>query len=902
MTVANDRAPLTEEELEQLNRETVDKGRLPLEGILTAEELVDFNNSVTSENNNVAPENEVSLANSALHAMGGTPSGLGDTFNLASAIPNAMRYVQSGGMLPSIPDATNLLKEIPIAGPAVDEFSQPLYSPEQIEQNPQAKIANTIRTGLEWFQPGSLAKIPLAVNALIAGSAASGQLAFGDTGELAAGIIASLGALKKGRATDQDLEAVNLFAEQAGKSVEQLIIDAEKATRTDIGTLGEIIQNTGIMRVEKLLKNQSGGATETQNYIDELENLDVKRNKKITDDVTFPLRVDDSDVGVPMRETADSLGVPISDPSVTAAAKIIEDRTNDVTKALDAELEKVDVQESEIRNTQITPPTQQFDELEANRLLQQDRLAETQQKTINEEQSLTDFRNSGIQRSLDAIPEAKHAEVFSNVNMDDPLERIAATEKFWKIDAFKEVKNKEGGFTLPDELAEQIEATLNTTGARLELGEFFDTVTDEFRRARGIERPDKTAEDFSRNEYIDEVFSGQMSGNSIMTLRNFFADRAAKSFDNNAISGPEQSALKNRVQEVIRDGLNPEELSLFDSEMIAYAPFKAQQKLQNTDAVVGSYGEATPAQELAAGSNFGRPGLENIRKALNEQEQLKKITKTAVDAEKAADSAVAASETALTKAIKAEQDQITKQQNSLGGLNTTRESLERASTAEKTAITQTSLGRYQNDPSSFIKTGLKTEENAKELGRVFKEISDAGQKDAFRMTVAKELADVLTDGNSKMNSASRKKFDDLRNRLYEADLLTGEELNLMQEVLLRTAINDLRKQVDGSFKLLSESELDKVASSVVAAFALQLTGSSSLILAGTTKRVVANALKNDKQYEVLIRNLREMSINPQKFIDEAQLVNAKNEKDAATKIMIALLATGKATENNEENK
>jgi len=885
--------PLTEEEKKLANAGIVNSGPSPL----TPEELALFNESVTQEENNVAPENEVNLINSARHSAGGTLSGAGDTFNLLSAIPNAMRYVQSGGMLPSIPDATNLLKKIPVVGPAFDEFSQPLYSPEQIEQNPQAKAANAIRSTLEWFQPGGFGRKALANTAGIAVAAGSGQYAFGDTGEITTGLVASLLALKKGKATDKDVEAINLFAEQAGITVDQLIIDIDRAVRDGaIGTLGEVAENTGIMRVEKLLKNQSGGGAETQKYIDDIEGLDAQRNKAIVDDVTFPLRVDDSGVGIPMRETADSLGNPILDPSVTAAAKIIEDRTNDVAKAMDAELDKIDVQETEIRDAPITTPTQQFDELEANRLLQQDRANEIQQRTINEQQSRTDFRESGKERTLNAIPEAKRAEVTSGVNMDDPLERFAAVQKYWKIDAFKEVKNKEGGFALPAELAAQIEATLNTPGARLELGEFFDNVTDEFRRARGIERPDKTAEDFSRNEYINEVFSGQMSGNAIMTLRNFFADRAAKSFDNNAISGPEQSALRSRVQEVIRDGLNPEELSLFDSEMIAYPSYKAEQKLMNTDAVVGNYGVATPTQQIASGSNFGRPGLESSRKFLNEQKALEELTKTAVEAEKQAVGAVASSETALTRAINSEQRQIGNQQKSLEGLKRTRETLERTSNAEKKAITQTPLGRYENDPSSFIKNAFKTETKARELGQVFNEISDAGQKDAFRMTVAKELTDVLTDGNSKMNAASRKKFDDLRNRLNQAGLLKGEELNRMQEVLLRTVVNDLRKQVDGSFRIVTESEADKIASSVVAAFALQLTGSSSLILAGTTKRVVANALKDDKAYDVLIRKLREMSRDPQKFIDEAQLVNAKNAKSMARQIMIALVGAGKATE------
>jgi hypothetical protein len=330
--------------------------------------------------------------------------------------------------------------------------------------------------------------------------------------------------------------------------------------------------------------------------------------------------------------------------------------------------------------------------------------------------------------------------------------------------------------------------------------------------------------------------------------------------------------------------------------MIAYAPYKAEQKLMNTDAVVGNYGVATPTQQIAAGSNFGRPGLESSRKFLNQQEALEELTKTAVEAEKQAVGAVASSETALTRAINSEQRQIGNQQKSLEGLERTRETLERTSNAEKKAITQTPLGRYENDPSSFIKNAFKTEKKAIELGQVFNEISDAGQKDAFRMTVAKELTDVLTDGNSKMNAASRKKFDDLRNRLNQAGLLKGEELNRMQEVLLRTVVNDLRKQVDGSFRIVTESEADKIASSVVAAFALQLTGSSSLILAGTTKRVVANALKDDKAYDVLIRKLREMSLDPQKFIDEAQLVNAKNAKSMARQIMIALVGAGKATE------
>ena len=870
-------------------------------------------------------ENEVSLANSARHALGGFPSGYGETLDAPSMlsglsktaaayainklpgvnnvteedISSAARYLPAPAniILGEIPKVTDFLKEIPIAGSAVNEFSQPLYSPEQIKQNPQAKIANAIRSTAEWLQPGSFAPKALAITGGIATAAGLGQFAFGDTGEITTGLVASLLALKKGKATDKDVEAINLFAEQAGKTVDQLIIDVDRAVRDGaIGTLGEVAKDTGIMRVEKLLKNQSGGGAETQKYIDDIEGLDAQRNKAIVDDVTFPLRVDDSGVGIPMRETADSLGNPILDPSVTAAAKIIEDRTNDVTKAMDAELEKIDVQETEIRDAPITTPTQQFDELEANRLLQQDRANEIQQRTINEQQSVTDFREAGKERTLNAIPEAKRAEVTSGVNMDDPLERFAAVQNYWKTDAFKEVKNKEGGFTLPDELAAQIKATLDTDEGRLELGEFFDTVTDEFRRVRGIDRPDKTAEDFSRNEYINEVFSGQMSGNAIMTLRNFFANRAAKSFDNNGISAPVQSALKNRVQEVIRDGLNPEELSLFDSEMIAYAPYKAEQKLMTTDAVVGNYGEATPAQQIASGSNFGRPGLESSRKALQEQKALEELTKNSVEAGNQAGRAVRDSETALTRAINSEQRQIGNQQKSLEGLERTRETLERTSNAEKKAITQTPLGRYENDPSSFIKNAFTTEKKAIELGQVFNEISDAGQKDAFRMTVAKELTDVLTDGNSKMNAASRKKFDDLRNRLNDAGLLKGEELNRMQKVLLRTSVNDLRKQVDGTFRKPTESEADKIASSVVAAFALQLTGSSSLILAGTTKRVVANALKDDKAYDVLIRTLRDMSLDPQKFIDEAQLVNAKNSKSMARQIMIALVGAGKATE------
>ena len=191
---------------------------------------------------------------------------------------------------------------------------------------------------------------------------------------------------------------------------------------------------------------------------------------------------------------------------------------------------------------------------------------------------------------------------------------------------------------------------------------------------------------------------------------------------------------------------------------------------------------------------------------------------------------------------------------------------------------------------------MKNETNAKELGQVFKEISEVGEKDAFRMTVAKEITNVLTDGNSKMNAASRIKFTEMRNRLNEAGLLTGEELNKMQEVLLRTSINDLRKNVDGSFKVLSETEVDKVASSVVAAFALQFTGNSSLILATTTKRVVANALKNPEKYEALIENLREMSLDPQKFIDQAELASAATDQEASRRIMAALVGTSKTVD------
>ena len=53
--------PLTEEEKKLANAGIVNSGPSPL----TPEELALFNESVTQEENNVAPENEVNLINSA---------------------------------------------------------------------------------------------------------------------------------------------------------------------------------------------------------------------------------------------------------------------------------------------------------------------------------------------------------------------------------------------------------------------------------------------------------------------------------------------------------------------------------------------------------------------------------------------------------------------------------------------------------------------------------------------------------------------------------------------------------------------------------------------------------------------------------------------------------------------
>ena len=873
--------------------------------------------------------NEVNALNSFKHVASGVPAGLAETINFPKSLGNMTRAgaAYAANLLPGVENVTEqdlqdkapflppplnyfwgeselpteYLKKIPFVGPAVDEFSKPVYSPEQIENDGEAAWANGGRTFARWFQPGNLQTKTLKGASWVAATAASGGAAFEDEAGELFGLVPALFQLARGRATNEQIEAIELFSEQSGRSVDQLIIDAQQAMQKGppgtTGTLGETLANPGMMRVEKLLKNQSGGAGKTQEYIDEIYNLDVKRNEQIVEDFTTPLRADEAGAVVPMRENFNVAGEPIKDPSVTAAAKIIEDRTNDVTKALDAELDKVDAQESKIRNTQIEPPTQQFKELEANQLLQQERLAEIEQKTINEQKSLTDFRNEGIQRTLNAMPEAMHGQMFNGIDMQDPLARHGGLQKYWNDYAFNEVKNKQGGFALPESLQSNIREFLKDRGVQLELKANFNTTTDQFRRARGIEAPDTKAKDFNAQEYVNSVFSGRMAGNDIMTLRNFMSKRQQQLYDSNDIdTANAMRSIKESIDKAIRSGLNAEETLLFDSQMSKYPNFLAEQKLQNTDAVVGNYGEATPAQQITAGSKFGRPGLEGSRKALQEQDALNEITKTAVSAGTKADQAVEKSQTALTKAITEEQRQIDRQQKSLGGLNQTKEKLERASNAEKQAITKTPLGKYKNDPSAFVKYGLKNETNAKELGQVFKEISEAGQKDAFRMTVAKEITNVLTDGNSKMNAASRIKFTEMRNRLNEAGLLTGEELNKMQEVLLRTSINDLRKNVDGSFRVLSESEADKVASSVVAAFALQLTGSSSLILAGTTKRVVANALKNDKQYEVLIRNLREMSLDPQKFIDQAELASAATDKEVRRRVMAALVGTSKTVD------
>lgn len=864
------------------------------------------------------------------HALTGIPTGVGETLDMPKTVSDMYRGAAEWGInkipgvdnyeLPSqvpffgilnpllneYPATTDYLKMLPF-GEEIAEYTRPELTEEEIAASPLAKTGDVARTGATWFQPGS--KAQLVDNAIMSSLAMVGDYVDDSgIGETIGGIVGALVSLIKGKPaklSKEDAAALQLLKENLtdGETMDEVLVAAEKAIASgEVGTLGDFARNRGIMKVEQTQ------APYDQDYANILTDNVVERANKVSDEVTIPFRrtqAADAEAGVeevviPMRPLQDTEGVPTADPSVDAARRDLELRRKQIEQAMDEDI--VASQEaSAAREQEIVG---QIDEVAAREVPSADpalELAEQKAKaaalSAGETKAAAKARAEAdaalvplqYRQIVDQVPVTEQAKAFPEGEYPTPAAAQEKADDWWINEAFQEVKSRPEKFKIDKDTIKRIDSVLNMEGIRVEFENYLSKVVEATRRVKGKDGPNTKA-DFIDEEtgaldvdgYIERVMEGEISGAEIMALRNYFAGTDVGNL------------VKGELDKTIIAQLPDADAAKFQEQLRIYPQHLTQKALADQNPVYLEQGVGTPEQRTAAGKKFGRPGGEADIEAYQNIKQTEAGLQQATAAENAAVAEAKAANTAAGRAQRLE---------STTGAAKERERvrLEKAQAAEQKSQTRLEKatksqagkdiaeinadirGQYAQKPSVTLKKIMGAEDGAPKLKALYESMTDLGQRESFRMEVGRAMLDTIKDSSGRVlpkSNTGAHKFNELRNTLYDSGILSGAELEEISKSIDQLAVEMLRKQVSGTVKRATDTDINEFGSAAIAALAVNLApgSSTSLIMGGTIRKIINKHLKQMAQPEKILESVRQITGDPQKFVDAMQ--KADTEKEA----------------------
>jgi hypothetical protein len=147
-------------------------------------------------------------------------------------------------------------------------------------------------------------------------------------------------------------------------------------------------------------------------------------------------------------------------------------------------------------------------------------------------------------------------------------------------------------------------------------------------------------------------------------------------------------------------------------------------------------------------------------------------------------------------------------------------------------------------------------------------------------------------------------FANVRRTLIESGVLDEKGVEDITKALEQSTIAELSGNARNFASPLSLNEGEKLASSITAALALNMSpgSSSSLIVAGAIKRYIASAVMVMGSRKKALQALSDITADPQRFVDIVS--TAKNEQEAARLFLTEIVGTAQANAilNEEENR
>lgn len=214
-------------------------------------------------------------------------------------------------------------------------------------------------------------------------------------------------------------------------------------------------------------------------------------------------------------------------------------------------------------------------------------------------------------------------------------------------------------------------------------------------------------------------------------------------------------------------------------------------------------------------------------------------------------------------------------------------------------VEQKIVADYAKSPQRTLDRLLANADNTKDFGRLYRYMERTGNADSFKAHVRDKLQRQLataSDSSTQVQATSVRKFEDMRDVLVDAGVITRQEATEMSTAMNRTRSLSERKRAVANRIDKHDSEFDNLLASALAAGGLaSIPGfGSSLIVGGAVRRYMKKLMRTRRVTAAEIEALENLMLNPAQYAEAA--TGAKTAEEAARAILSKAVGTSQVLE------
>lgn len=193
------------------------------------------------------------------------------------------------------------------------------------------------------------------------------------------------------------------------------------------------------------------------------------------------------------------------------------------------------------------------------------------------------------------------------------------------------------------------------------------------------------------------------------------------------------------------------------------------------------------------------------------------------------------------------------------------------------------LGQYADNPAALVDKILSDPAPLKEMERLIKTASRLPDGlNSLKAIVGDRFLKGIKKVGGRVDPKVVEDFEKIK-PLLEKGLMNSDEIAVIEAALGRTKTSVLRKAAGVQRPKTSMQEMGNLASSGIAAIAMNIIPGSSLILAGAVRRVVKEQLARNPD-PVIVKGLQELIDNPARFRKALEGFNPTTPEASAQKV------------------